>query len=521
MPKKNFPVLLSTPIIEVKSDSYLSSIELEKYILGTLLTDSSVLSTVIEFLEAQHFSSRVHSIIFQSILQLSQTSTHIDVVMLTNYLNHMNIVDDVGGVTYLHQLNEKSVFPNQIESYCITIRNKWILRALGQYARELSEQVNSPGIEADSVLDEYTSKIFDLSKNKSTGGFRKVEDFIVPTFKKIDDYRLRKANIIGVPTNFKDLDELTGGFQKGELVIVAARPSVGKTSLALNMAMNASRDHNKKVGFISLEMSTEQLILRLLSMAAKIPLHHVRTGKLKQDEYERIYDASTSLYSVPFYIDDRSDQGINEIRAKVRRLKKEQDIDILFIDYLGLIKQPERVESVQVAIANATRALKALAKDLAIPIVVLSQLNRAAVDEKADKRPKLHNLRDSGAIEQDADVVIFLYREQYEKRKKFEELSDEEKEHLKDAEIIVAKQRNGPIGTVEVVFMNEYASFEEKVKQYRAHIEETMSRQEKYESRKSQKHTTKKKLLEEQIESNEVSDNLNQDQDSSSGDVSF
>ncbi|MCX7835120.1 MAG: replicative DNA helicase [bacterium] len=487
MAKKNKPIPESTPFVEAKENSFLSSAEIEKYILGTILTDASSLSIVTEQLEPAHFSSSVHAFIYQAILRLDNQHLPIDIVMLTDFLVKNNQLEEAGGISYINQLIETTVYPSLLEAYCTTVRNKWIIRALGQYAREIIEQVSIPGIEAESMLDEFTSKIFDLSRKRGVGGFRRISEFLVPTLQKVTDYNKRQATIIGVPTGFKDLNQYTGGFQKGELIIIAARPSVGKTSLALNMALSAAKESGKRVGFISLEMSAEQIILRLLAMTSKLPLHLVRTGRLNAEEFDRLFYASEILHPLPIFIDDRSDQGLNEIRAKVRRLKKENDIDILFLDYLGLIRQPEKVESVQVAIANATRALKSLAKDLAIPIVVLAQLNRAAVDDKSDKRPKLHNLRDSGAIEQDADVVIFLYREQYEKYKKKEELTEEEKKKLKNAEIIIAKQRNGPTGTIEVVFINEYASFEEKEKIYETYVQSETPRQEEYVSRKKLK----------------------------------
>ena len=451
------------PLLTVSPEEPTSTFELERYVLGTLLADPGALSVVTEHIEPKHFSSSAHSTIFETMLKMDDKHIPIDVVPLIEQLRNDHMLEAVGDAAYVTSLIEKTVYTEHLAAYCKMIHDKWILRSLAMMADEMKHGVVQPGVEADQMLNDYTAKMFELFRGDASSGFRILRDYLNPVHEKIQDYRRREGHLVGVTTGFDKLDEMTGGFQSGELIILAARPSVGKTSLALKMALKAgAQESGKKVGFISLEMSAEQLVLRMLAMEARLELHHVRTGRLKTDEYAQLQDASERLYPFPIYIDDRSDQGMNEIRAKVRRLKKERGIDILYLDYLGLLRQPSDAESVQVAVSSFTRSLKALSKELHIPIVVLAQLSRAAVDkEKSEKRPQLHHLRDSGSIEQDADVVLMLYREFYDKGKAQEDLSEAERQKMNSAEIIVAKQRNGPVGTVNVTFKPEYASFEE------------------------------------------------------------
>ncbi len=446
----------SVPLVNVEPESPTSTYVLEKYVLGTLLSDPGSLNSVAEYLIPERFSSLAHATIFESILQMDEEHIPIDIVPLIEHLRNSQQLEAVGGIAYISSLIETTVYAEHLPAYCKMIHDKWILREMSRLAGNVQQDIQQPGIEAEDLLNDFTSRIFELSRGNAISGFRSLREILNPTHEKIAEYRNRRGAIVGISSGFHELDELTGGFQKSDLIILAARPSVGKTSLALNIALSASRDYGHTVGFISLEMAAEQIVLRLLAMQAKLGLHQVRTGHLDSEEYDRLRRATEPLYEIPFFIDDGSNQSLNEVRAKVRRLKKEKGLDIVFLDYLGLMRQPSDSESVQVAVSNITRGLKALAKEIQIPIVVLSQLSRAAVDmEKSDKRPKLHHLRDSGSIEQDADVVLMLYREFYDKAKA-EEMSEEEKNA---AEIIVAKQRNGPTGTVNVLFKREYASF--------------------------------------------------------------
>ncbi|MDK9700414.1 MAG: replicative DNA helicase [bacterium] len=460
--------------LEEKIDFYpaepsdlLNTFEIEKHILGTILTDSGALSQVSRFLEGYHFSSNVHRSIYEHIRKLDEKNLSIDVPLLIQLLTDEGNLDFVGGKTYIAGLIENTIYPEFLQSYCKTIVDKWILRALAGRAQNVLLEIKEHEIVPEELLSDFTAKIFELSVGHRGEGFQPISKFITSTIDQIQLYRERQGQLVGIGTGFRKLDEYTGGFQQGELVIIAARPSVGKTSFALNIALTAARHYGKRVGFVSLEMSSLQIVLRLLAIRSRISLHKLRTGFLSRDEFNLLKDTSEEIYRIPFFINDRSDQSLNDVRAEIRRMKKEHGIDVVFIDYLGLMRQPGNVESVQVAIANTTRGLKALARELEIPIVVLAQLSRAAVDsDKTDKKPKLHHLRDSGAIEQDADVVLMLYRETYDKHKKYEEMTEEEKQKEMEAEIIIAKQRNGPTGSVEAIFVKEYASFEDVAKGY-------------------------------------------------------
>ena len=446
----------SVPLVTVEPESPTSTFELERYVLGTLLNDPGTLNIVAEHLMPERFSSLAHVTIFETMLKMDDKHIPIDIVPLIEELRNQQQLEAVGGIAYISSLIETTVYAEHLPAYCQMIHDKWLLREMSRLAGNVQQDIQQPGIEAEELLNDFTAKIFELSRGNMITGFRPIKELLNPAHEKIAEYRNRRGAVVGISSGFHELDELTGGFQRSDFIILAARPSVGKTSLALNIALSAALDFGHAVGFISLEMAAEQIVLRLLAMQAKLELHKVRTGHLDGHEYDRLRTATEPLYDIPLYIDDGSNQSLNEVRAKVRRLKKEKGLDIVFLDYLGLMRQPADSESVQVAVSNITRGLKALAKEIQIPIVVLSQLSRAAVDvEKSDKRPKLHHLRDSGSIEQDADVVLMLYREFYDKAKA-EEMSEEEKNA---AEIIVAKQRNGPTGTVNVLFKREYASF--------------------------------------------------------------
>ncbi len=450
------------PFLAVEPESPTSTYELERYVLGTILNDPSQVNVVAEIITPDKFSSSSHSQIFETIMKMDDKHLPIDIVPVIEELRNQQILEGVGGISYLSSLVDKTIYPGNLPAYCKMIQNKWILRELNRLAGEVQAEIQQPGIEAEELLNDYTGRIFELSRGNRQGGFRVLRDLLNPAHEKLAEFRKRHGNLVGIGTGFHYLDEMTGGFQNSELIILAARPSVGKTSLALDFALTAARDYGKKVGFISLEMAWDQIVLRLLATQSKLELHKLRSGRINDEEYDVLRTATEPLYPIPFYIDDGSNQSLNEIRAKVRRMKKEKGLDIVFLDYLGLMQQPSNTESVQVAISGFTRGLKALAKELQIPIVVLAQLSRAAVDnDKSDKRPKLHHLRDSGSIEQDADVVIMLYREFYDKGKSREEMTEEEKAKEYEAEIIIAKQRNGPVGTVKVIFKKEYASFEE------------------------------------------------------------
>jgi len=327
---------------------------------------------------------------------------------------------------------------------------KSILRRLISLSHNIAKEAYDDSQEIADILDSVERSIFQITQNQMKGGFVKIEPVLQDTFERIDKLSHQKGSVIGVPTGLLDLDEMTSGFQEGDLVIVAGRPGMGKTSLALSMMRNAAVDYESGIGMFSLEMSNHQLAMRLLCSEARVDNHLVRTGKLPKAHWKQLSVAVGPLSKAPIFLDDTPGLSVLELRAKARRLKAEHDIQMIVVDYLQLMSGPKGMESRQQEISTISRSLKGLAKELEIPVVALSQLSRA-VENRADKRPQLSDLRESGAIEQDADIVIFLYRP---------ELYSEDEEDEGKAQIIVAKQRNGPTGQVDVSFIKRYTRFE-------------------------------------------------------------
>ncbi len=336
-----------------------------------------------------------------------------------------------------------------IEYYAKIVLEKALLRKLIEVSTEIVGEAYEAKEDAVEIVDAAERKIFSISEGKLRKGFLQIDPILRDTFEIIDGYHKRKGQVTGVPTGFKKLDELTSGFQKSDLIIVAGRPSMGKTAFCLNIARNAAVDHGVAVGIFSLEMSNTQLAMRMLCSEAKVNSHQVRTGKLPEHEWSRLSTCVGKLSEAPIFIDDSAALSVLEIRAKARRLKAEKDLGLLIVDYLQLVKGPKSSESRQIEISHISQSLKALAKELNIPVVALSQLSRAVESRGGDRRPILSDLRESGAIEQDADVVMFIYRP--------EVYGPVEREGV--AEILVRKQRNGPTGEVELMFHKDYVLF--------------------------------------------------------------
>ncbi|MEF3245327.1 MAG: replicative DNA helicase [Caldisericaceae bacterium] len=427
------------------------SIEAEQSVIGAMLIDEEAVYKVIEILKEEDFYRPEHAKIMKAIKDLSLRGLPIDIVSVVESLEKMGYLDEVGGSTYIAQL--AAFVPNaaNVEYYAKIVKNKAILRELIKAGGEISDLGFNESLDIDEVLDLAEQKIFNIAQEKTQTFFIRIKDFLHEHFEEIENRYKRKLGVSGIPSGYPTLDKITGGFQNSDLIIIAARPSVGKTSFALNIATNIASKENLPVGFFSLEMSKEQLLERMLCSEAKVDMQRLKTGYLRDEDFSKITEAYSELYEAPIYIDDSPDVTLTDIRTKSRRLKIEAKVGIIFVDYLQLIRSEQRVENRVLEISQITRGLKNLARELNIPVVVLSQLSRA-VEKREDKKPMLSDLRESGSIEQDADVVIFLH------------IPDEaERERV---EVLVAKQRNGPQGQCRLLFQSEYTKFVEIIEQF-------------------------------------------------------
>jgi replicative DNA helicase len=429
--------------------------EIEAAVLGAMLIEKEAVPQALELLTADSFYLKEHKLIFDAMRYLFEASEPIDTVTLYNELKKRDQVDEVGGVVYISKLSQNISSAANIEYHAKIILEKEILRGLITSAHDIAHSAYSGTEDAFDILDEAERKIFEITEKHLKRSFLGMNKAVKDAMEYIESIHSNSNSKFSVPTGFYELDELLGGFQKSDLIIVAARPSMGKTAFALTLTRNAAIDHNVPVGIFSLEMSTMQLVIRMLCAEGRLNAHLVRTGKLPLDEGAKLSRNAHKLIEAPVYVDDTPAQSILEIRAKARRLKVEKNIGLIIIDYLQLMTGPAKVESREREISHISRSLKALAKELNIPVIALAQLNRA-VEARTDKRPQLSDLRESGSIEQDADVVLFLNRPEY-----YGILRDENGNSNEGvAEVIVGKQRNGPIGDVRLAFIKEYARFE-------------------------------------------------------------
>jgi len=424
------------------------SIEAEKALLGCILIENEALTKVVSNLQANSFYKPSHSKIYKAMLELFEENETIDSITVVDKLQKKGDLESVGGAFYISSLTTETASSENVEYYAKIVSNKSILRNIILTSIDLSTLAYEAQNDVTSILDKAEQKLFELSQNFNRGSFVQIEEMLHNVLDKWGNHK--KGQFIGVASGFKELDKKLSGFQKSDLIILAGRPSMGKTALALSMARNAAVQHNMKVGIFSLEMSCSQLTERLITAEAKVDSHLVRDGRLPAKDWKKLSKAAGSLSKAQIFIDDSAEMNIMELKAKARRLKAEKDIDCIIIDYLQLLNVPGRTESRQQEISYISRSLKALAKDLDIPVIALSQLSRA-LEARQDKRPMMSDLRESGAIEQDADVVLFVYRPIVYSKK-------EEDEGL--GEIIISKHRNGPTGVIEVVFIDKYARFE-------------------------------------------------------------
>ncbi len=439
-----------------------NALDLESKILGSILIDNVVMNEVVQLLEPKHFYRPSHGILYQAMINLDGKKEPVDPNTLKEELKRLGKLEEIGGIEYIIELTTSVSTSANVEFYTRIVFEKFILRNLISISSKIADNCFDPTSNTFSILDDAEQKILDISESLSKKKVSSVRDELDHLIRDLGERIQHKNPIVGVPTGFTELDEYTAGFQKSEFIVIAGRPSHGKTALSMNIARNAAVDHGKTVAIFSLEMSFRELLLRLLAGEARVDGKKLKTGKSSPDEWKRVLHTYHKL-KTNLYIDDSSELSILEIRAKARRMKMDHGVDMVLIDYLQLVRGPENSERRDLEVAYVSRGLKALAKELDIPVVACAQLNRSIEQRGSkEKRPQLADLRESGAIEQDADVVIFVHRPIMGMKANQD---DPDYEELKrKAEIIIGKQRNGPVGDFDLVFLNEYARFENKVR---------------------------------------------------------
>jgi replicative DNA helicase len=422
----------------------------ERTVLGAVLVDNAAFNSAAEVLSKDDFYREAHRRVYEAMAALAERSQSIDLVTLKEELTRSSALEAVGGAAYLGSLVDGLPRIVNVEQWCRIIKEKAVLRNLIHASNRIVQSCYEAEDDAVNILDRAEKAIFDIAERRIRQGFTALKEIVKESYRTIDQLSQSKDVLTGLPTGFVDLDEKTSGLQKGDLIIVAARPAMGKTSLCLNIAQAASQKTGETVGLFSLEMSKEQLVLRMLCADARVDAHRLRTGSLGEKDWARLAKAYADLSASRIFIDDSATLTPLEMRAKCRRLKAEHGLGLVVVDYLQLVSGGGRVENRQQEIASISRSLKGLAKELECPVMALSQLSRAP-EARQDRRPQLSDLRESGAIEQDADIVMFIYREEEHK-------PTEENRGL--AEIIIGKQRNGPTGTVKLAFIKEFTRFE-------------------------------------------------------------
>jgi len=428
------------------------SLEAEEAVLGAMMIDDAAANKAIGLLKSSHyFYKEAHKKIFEAMLILSEESNPIDTVSVSNELKKKKSLKSVGGLYYLTGLVDKVPTAANIETYASIVKEKGILRDLISASHHMSKKAFESREDVATILDEAEQSIFSLTQQKDNKLFQHIQPILTQAIKNLEKMQSNKGSVVGIPSGIIDLDNVTAGFRKSDLIVIAGRPSMGKTALALSIARNAALESKVPTAIFSLEMSSDQLAQRLLSSEARIDGQKARTGRLQTARWKDVVIASGKLADAPLFIDDTPALSILDLRSRARRLKREENIGLLVVDYLQLMQGPRRSENRQQEISYITQSLKALAKELDIPVIALSQLSRA-VESRTNKRPVLSDLRESGAIEQDADLVIFLYRPYVYDNKKVEEKGL--------AYLIVAKQRSGPTRTVKATFIDTYARFE-------------------------------------------------------------
>lgn len=424
--------------------------EAEQSVIGAIFLEPQALITASETLMPEDFYQSAHKRIFETMIDLNNAGKPIDAVTVTEELSAKKALEDVGGIAYLMELANAVPTAANVAHYAKIVEEKAILRRLIRVATKIVDDGYTREDEVENLLSEAEKKVMEVANRKNAGDFKHVGGVLVDTFSKIEKMSMSQGEVTGIPTGYTDLDHMTAGFQRNDLIIVAARPSVGKTAFALNIAQNVAVRAKSNVAIFSLEMGADQLVMRMLCAEGGIDAQVLRTGALEDEDWQRLMLAMGNLSKTGIYIDDSPGIRVNEIRAKCRRLAQEHGLDMIVIDYLQLISGSGKPgENRQQEVSEISRALKGLARELEVPVIALSQLSRG-VEQRQDKRPMMSDLRESGSIEQDADIVAFLYRDDY---------YDKESESKNLIEIIIAKQRNGPTGTVTLHFNKQHNQF--------------------------------------------------------------
>lgn len=423
--------------------------EAEQTVLASALIDHVAVEKVINLLMTEDFYFEANKEIFDSVKQVHIQNIPVDILTVTEELKKRGKIDYVGGFEYLAKLTENIITSKNVEAYCNIIREKSTLRRLISASNEIIEKGYKESDDVQKIIELAESRIFSISQNRSINAFAEIKDVLMDVFNHLEERAMNKGGLTGLTTGYTDLDRMTSGLQKSDLILLAARPSMGKTALALNIAMNAVKT-GASVALFSLEMSKEQYVQRIISMESMVDSSKLRTGNLEDEDWTRLISTMSTISNYNVFIDDSAAISVFELMSKCRRLKIEKGLDLIVIDYLQLMSDGTNSSNRQQEISNISRGLKALAREMDCPVVALSQLSRAP-ELRQDHRPIMSDLRESGAIEQDADVVLMLYRDEY--------YFKEESEKKGITDVIIAKQRNGPVGTVELAWISQYTKF--------------------------------------------------------------
>lgn len=425
--------------------------EAEAGIISAMFKDREVIQDIVQLVRDTDFYKPENAILFKAILEIDESGQSVDLVTMTNKLRKENLLEKAGGVFYLGQIAAAPSTVYNVKQYAKIVQEKSTMRQLIRISDGIRNRCFDDAEPVESILDDAERLVLDISKQRQRNDVTRVDEIVPTNLEKIEEAAKQEDEITGIPSGFIDLDHMTNGWQRSDLIILAARPAMGKTALCLNMAANAAIDYHYPVAIFSLEMSKEQLVMRMLAAAARIDQKRLRTGQLNPDEWGAFLQKIGPLTSAPIYIDDTPAITIRELRAKARRLQSsEGDLGLILVDYLQLMGGSGNSENRQQEVSEISRSLKALARELNVPIIALSQLSRT-VEQTKDKRPQLSHLRESGSLEQDADIVLFIHREEY---------YNEDTDRRGIADVIIAKHRNGPTGTVELAFQNELTRFD-------------------------------------------------------------
>lgn len=428
------------------------NLEAEQSILGSILLENGSINSVLEVMSKSDFYNDAHRKIFELMIELSEKNEPVDLITLGNALRDRNLLDSVGGMAYLASLVDNVPSAANVANYAKIAKEKSILRGLISSATEIINSCYEVRGDVDQILDKAEHSVFEIAENKVRPSFYPIREIVKDSFRSIEDLFARKELITGVPTGFEKIDDLTSGLQKSDLIIIAGRPSMGKTAFALNIAQYAALEGQTPVAVFSLEMSKEQLVFRLLASEAKVDSQRLRKGFLGETDWPKLTTAAGRLSEAPLFIDDTPAITVLEMKAKSRRLKADAGLGLIIVDYIQLMRASGNRDNREQEISEISRSLKALAKELNVPVIALSQLNRK-VEDRTNRRPQMADLRESGAIEQDADVIAFIYRDEVYNK-------SEDNPEKGTAEIIIGKQRNGPTGTVKLAFLEKFTCFE-------------------------------------------------------------